>query len=253
MSKVNSSWNNVSKWYSNKLGKGESYFHTNIVIPKTLKLLDLKPDSILLDLACGEGILSRSIPKTSSYVGFDISSGLIESAKNRNTNKNIRFSVSDVSEDLKLKKNFFTHGTIILAIQNIENVEGVIRNFSSYLTRNAKLLIVMNHPAFRIPRQSGWEIDQDSKTQYRWLNRYYSEFNIPIDMTPGSKENKKITWSFHRPIEYYSKILFKGGFVIEFIEEWLSEKTSVGKAAKMENTARNEFPMFMCIVAKKIN
>jgi len=40
--------------------------------------------------------------------------------------------------------------------------------------------------------------------------------------------------------------------VIEKIEEWASDKDSVGKAAKMENRARAEIPLFMAIQAKLI-
>ena len=71
---------------------------------------------------------------------------------------------------------------------------------------------------------------------------------IPINMHPGEKSSP-ITWSFHLPIEEYSKMLFESGFYIEKIEEWTSEKKSVGKMARAENRAREEFPMFMTILA----
>ena len=60
-----------------------------------------------------------------------------------------------------------------------------------------------------------------------------------------------MTWSFHKPIEVYSQMLFENGFLIEKIEEWTSEKKSEGKMARAENRARDEFPMFMAISAVK--
>jgi hypothetical protein len=36
------------------------------------------------------------------------------------------------------------------------------------------------------------------------------------------------------------------------MEEWTSDKVSVGKAAKGENRARAEFPLFMAIRAVKV-
>lgn len=252
MKKRDTSWNNVSGWYSKKIGTGESYFHQNIVIPKLLKILNLKHNDKLLDLACGEGILSRKIPKILEYLGIDLADGLINQAKKQNRYDNTLFKVADVSKPLFLPKNLFTHCTVVLAIQNIENPHGVIENARDTLVEKGKLVIVMNHPSFRIPRQSGWDTNPNNKIQYRWINKYMSQIKIPIDMTPGSQSNKKLTWSFHRPLEFYTNLLRKNGFVIENIEEWVSDKTSVGKKSKSENTAREEFPMFMTICARKL-
>jgi hypothetical protein len=38
--------------------------------------------------------------------------------------------------------------------------------------------------------------------------------------------------------------------VVTKLEEWISNKTSEGKNADRENTARKEFPMFMCLEIK---
>lgn len=77
-----------------------------------------------------------------------------------------------------------------------------------------------------------------------------SEMDIPINAHPG-QDVSPMTWSFHHPLEDYSTYLYNNGFLIEKIEEWTSDKKSEGKAAKMENRAREEFPMFMAILAVK--
>lgn len=74
---------------------------------------------------------------------------------------------------------------------------------------------------------------------------------IPISTNPGKGDRSKETWSFHYPISAYSEMLYDNGFVIEKIEEWVSDKTSTGGAADMENKARIEFPLFMAILARK--
>jgi len=114
---------------------------------------------------------------------------------------------------------------------------------------------VLNHPAFRIPRQSGWGINEKTKQQYRWVNRYSTPLKIPIDMNPGQKNQKssgQTTWSFHRSLQDYVSMLVKAGFVITGLEEWSSDKESEGKAARMENRARQEFPLFLTLIASKI-
>jgi len=144
----------------------------------------------------------------------------------------------------------YNKAAIILALQNIKEPDKTIKLTGEKMDKGGKLIIVLNHPCFRIPRQSSWETDAKNKLQYRRVNRYMSPLEIPINMHPGDR-NSPVTWSFHLPIEEYSRMLSENGFLIEKIEEWTSDKKSEGKAAKSENRARDEFPMFMAILAVK--
>jgi len=138
-----------------------------------------------------------------------------------------------------------------LALQNIKKPFGVIRNFSKHLKKDGLLIIVLNHPIFRIPRHSSWGEDLNNKIQYRRIDDYMTPQEIPIVAHPGKKESEN-TWSFHYPLSAYSEMLFDNGFCIEKIEEWISDKKSTGSKAKMEDKARKEFPLFMAIIARKI-
>ena len=75
--------------------------------------------------------------------------------------------------------------------------------------------------------------------------------SIPVAASPSKGAKSTATWSYHFPLSEYSRMLLDNGFVIEKIEEWISDKSSVGEAAKMENRARKEFPLFMAILARK--
>jgi len=249
MEKKNTSWQKVSKWYGSIVGEKGHYFHQAVILPNGLRLLDLKPNDRLLDVACGQGILARKIPPTVKYLGVDVSKQLIDEAKKMDTNHSHQYMVSDVTKQIPGKENF-NKAAIILALQNIKETDTVIRLVGERLEKHGKFLIVLNHPCFRIPRQSSWETDPKNKLQYRRINRYMNELEIPINAHPG-EENSTVTWSFHHPMEDYSDYLYKNGFLIEKIEEWTSDKKSEGSAAKMENRAREEFPLFMAILAVK--
>jgi len=247
--KTDTSWQKSSKWYGGIVGEKGHFFHQAIIIPNSLKLLKIKPESSLLDVACGSGVLARHIPQQTKYLGVDISSGLIEMAKKMDKNKNHKYTVGDVTEKLRAD-GMFDNATIILALQNIKEPEKVVENVAEKLKDGGKFLIVLNHPCFRIPRQSGWEIDKGNKLQYRRVSRYMNPMEIPVEMHPGKRDGQ-FTWSYHYPLSDYSEYLYKSGFLIEKIEEWSSKKKSVGKVADMENRAREEFPMFMAILAVK--
>ena len=226
------------------------YYHQHVVIPGVLKLLALDQSSRLLDVACGQGVLGRSIHKNIPYTGFDIARSLVEEAKRLDHSDKHTYLVGDATQDLPLGEWKFTHAAIILALQNIEDGGSVITNITNHLLPNGKLVIVLNHPAFRIPRQSSWGIDEKNKMQYRKINVYMSPLKIPIDMHPGQKGGP-LTWSFHEPIGYYISLLVRHGFVIDAFEEWTSDKESEGSARRMENRSRAEFPLFLAISARR--
>lgn len=247
------SWEPVKKWYHGAVGDEGHYFHKNIIIPKILGLMNLEEtqNAALLDLACGQGVLARHIPEATRYVGIDVSPSLIKEAKKSDSNPLHEYLVADVTKPLPKIKQHFTHATIILALQNIERPEIALKSAQQHLQPHGKLILVLNHPCFRIPRQSSWQVDTEKKVQFRRIDRYFSPLKIPIQAHPSKGEKSPTTWTFHHPISDYSRWLFDAGFSITLIEEWCSDKKSTGTAAKMENRSREEIPMFLCIVANK--
>lgn len=250
---TNSSWETSAKWYDDTVGEKGHYFHAEVILPKLLPLMhfDTFPNPKVLDLACGQAVLARHLPESLPYVGLDLSRSLIESAKKRKTGKNQQFYLADITQTLPIKEKNFTHATILLALQNVADPIAVFNNVSAHLISGGFLFIVLNHPCFRIPRQSSWGIDEEKKIQYRRLDRYMEPLQIPISTHPGKKDESH-TMSFHFPLSYYFHALKKAGFVVTDLDEWISNKESTGKKARMENRARNEFPLFMMIIAQKI-
>ncbi len=254
---LDTSWQKATNWYDALVGTEGHHYHKNVILPNALKLLTLDVHSHLLDLGCGQGVLSRCMPKDAHYTGVDLSSKLIKLAKEQ-APKNVKtaFYCHDVTLPLEIAhKGSFTHAAFILSLQNMQDQEKAIQNASAYLKPSGKLLIVLNHPAFRIPRQTSWGFDEQTKIQYRKLNSYLSSQKIPIHMHPGKTPSEKnhddVTWSFHYPISAYAAFLKKSGFLIEALDEWCSDKESSGGASKWENRARKEFPLFLAILAVK--
>lgn len=249
--KQNTSWSRVSSWYDRSVGEKGNYYHQEVILPNIIRLLNLKPTDRLLDLGCGQGVLARTIPKIREYLGIDLSAELIESARKMDTNLTHKYAVADVSRELPIRFGDFSKITTILALQNIKNQFGVIRNVAKYMASGGQFIMVLNHPAFRIPKHADWEVDKDRLVQYRKIDAYMTPIQIPIDSSPFDRENNQQTWSFHYPISAYSEMLMDNGLMIHKIEEWVSPKKSEGGMAKVEDRARKEFPLFMCVVAGK--
>lgn len=240
-------WDSSESWYTSCVGEKGHYYHQAVVLPNALRLLG-KIES-LLDLGCGQGVLARHLNETIDYCGVDLSKSLVDSAKKLCKGRN--FIVADATESLPVEKKDFHAAAMILSLQNMENGSGAIRSAGEHVRKGGKLLIVLNHPCFRIPRQSGWGIDEQMKLQYRRVNTYMSTQKIPIQTNPGKGENSATTFSYHHPLTDYTKWLQNEKFSIRSIEEWCSDKKSEGIKAKMEDRARKEIPLFLAILAIK--
>lgn len=240
-------WDASEQWYTSCVGEKGHYYHQAVVLPNSLRLLG--KFTSLLDLGCGQGVLARHIPESVEYVGIDLSKALIASAKKMS--KQAQFFVGDATTELPIEKNDFERAAFILSLQNMERGQGAIQTAGRHVKKGGKLLIVMNHPCFRIPRQSGWGIDDQMKLQYRRINSYMSPQEIPIQTNPGKGGTSETTYSYHHPLSEYCSWLMGEKFVIGAMEEWCSDKKSEGGKAKMEDRARREIPLFLAILAIK--
>lgn len=246
------SWSPVAKWYGDIVGSEGHYFHEHIILPNLRPILRPETREKVLDIGCGQGVYARVLPRGVDYTGIDISSELVREAEMLDKNKDHQYFVADATKSLPLSDESFDHAISILAIQNMIDGAAAITNMIKSLKVGGDLTIVLNHPAYRIPRQSSWGSDPQNKLEYRRINRYLSDLEIPITAHPG-QPNSPVTWTYHHPISYFTQAMTNNGCAITRFEEWASDKKSVGKAARAENRARAEFPLFLTLQAVRVN
>ncbi|MEW6610036.1 MAG: class I SAM-dependent methyltransferase [Patescibacteria group bacterium] len=247
---INTSWDESAQWYHGLVGEKGMELQKNVVFPKTLQLLDLKPHEKLLDVACGQGAFCRHAVRCGSeIVGVDASPQLIGYAR-RVSPKQIRFIVGDVRKlPREVAEERFDAISCILAIANVDPLKPVFEECKKVLKPSGRMVLVLSHPCFRIPRQSGWGWDEQRKLQYRRVDRYLSEMKIPIQMHPGMR-SREITWTFHRPLNVYVRALREVGFVIDALEEWpTSRRSTPGTRASADQRSKEEIPLFLAMKA----
>ena len=245
----NTSWGGVAEWYDEYLADGDTY-QEKVILPNLLRVLSLKRGDRVIDIACGQGYFTDRFQKAGAgVVGADISKELIAIAKKRFPK--IQFHCAPAEKLSFAKNSVFDIATIILAVQNIADIRGTFRETARILRPGGRLVLVMNHPAFRIPRRSSWGWDEEEKIQYRRMDGYLSESSVPILAHPGQRESES-TLSYHRSLQDFFKAFSKAGFSATRLEEWVSHKQSEkGPRQKAENRARAEFPLFLMLEAKK--
>lgn len=208
----------------------------------------------VLELGCGQGFFVKEILKVSTpqIEGIDIGQELLDIAKKNNQQAVFtRASASDLSH---IKDQSIDIVYSVLALQNMSDLDIVMKEVKRILKTDGKLIAVLNHPAFRVPKQSDWYFSPDRKIQGRVVYTYMSDQKFSIDMHPGrtaSGAKKEETFSFHHPLQYYVKLFNKYNFGVSRLEEWISHKTSEeGPKKRAEDQARKEIPLFMALEIK---
>ncbi|MES3031614.1 MAG: class I SAM-dependent methyltransferase [Patescibacteria group bacterium] len=253
------SWGGVAEWYDELLEESSDSFQAKVILPNLLRILNIQPKSPqtkIIDIACGQGHFSRALEQVGAKVtGADISPELIKTAKERSS-KTITFHVASADRLTFAQDASFDVALLILSLQNIGNLPLALFECSRVLKTKGRLVIVLNHPTFRIPQKSSWDWDEKRGKQYRRIDAYLKEYKMEIDMTPGEKDKakKKHTVSFHRPLQSYFKFLHQAGFAVTALEEWTSHKKSQkGPRSAEEDRIRKEIPMFLMLEAVKLS
>lgn len=222
-----------------------------------MRLLDIKDKKYnLLDLGCGQGFFIQKILENikSDIVinGVDLSYELLKIAENKfEGNKKVSLKHTDAVNLSHLKDKSIDKVYSVLALQNMSDVEKVVVEIKRVLKKDGRCIFVINHPSFRVPKESDWFFEKFLRKQGRVVYNYMSDKKHVIDMNPGRTaqgEKGQETISFHHPLQYFSKIFNKHDLAISRIEEWISHKKSEkGIKQEAEDTARKEIPMFMCL------
>ncbi len=261
--KTPTDWSAAADWYDNLVGDEGSEYHREVVLPGTLKLLGEVGGKRVLDVACGQGVLSRMLHGRGAIVsGVDAAEGLIAAARERNASLDTAvvpapdFALADATSLAGVSEDTFELAACVLAIQNIHPLQPVFAEVAKRLKVGGAFVVVMMHPAFRSPKATfwGWEPSAEgaSGVQFRRVDKYLTPRKEPIVMHPGKKTGE-YTWTFHRPIGDYVNAARKAGLLTDAMEEWPSHKVSdSGPRAPAENVSKKEIPMFLALRCVKV-
>jgi SAM-dependent methyltransferase len=248
------SWDAVARWYDGWVGDDGSEHHREVAVPALLSLLDPMPGERILDIGSGQGVLAPYIAKAGAhYTGVDASPRLLQIARARHANLG-RFLLGD-ARDLpsvrELHPGEFDAATFLLSIQDMDPLDDVLASAAWALKPGGRLVMLLTHPAFRVPRQSGWGWDEGRKLHYRRVDRYLTPLAVPMKEMPGRK-GKIATRSFHRPLEAYVKGLSRSGLLVERMLEIPAHRARSPGDPRAADRARKEIPLFLGLRARKV-
>jgi ubiquinone/menaquinone biosynthesis C-methylase UbiE len=241
------SWDGVADWYSGWSGPFGSRHHRAFAIPAALDLLALRGGERLLDIGCGPGPLAPSAERSGAhYTGVDSSRRLLAVGR-RHHGSFARFVEGDATRLTHVfGTDVFDAACFLLSLQDIDPLEAAIASAASVLAERSRVVVVMTHPCFRIPRQSGWGWDEGRKLRYRRIDAYLSRLAVPME---EAAHGRGATRSFHRPLGTYVEAFAAAGFAVDALREIAGDAGSASSRA--ERSAAREIPLFLALRARR--
>jgi hypothetical protein len=140
----------------------------------------------------------------------------------------------------------------LLSLQDMDPLAEVLAAAAWALAPGGRLVALMTHPCFRIPRQSGWGWDPDRKLRYRRVDSYLTPLAVPLKPYQAG-ERAGVSRSFHRPLSAYVQALSAQGLWLNDLREIPTyQRGGNSTQSKAENRANAEIPLFLGLRAIKV-
>ncbi len=251
---VRTSWDPVAEWYTGWVGEEGGRHHRELTIPAVLELLAPQRGESIIDVGAGPGVLAPFIAQAGAqYTGVDVSGKLLAFAR-KHQGRHGRFLRADACKLPKapeLQAGAFQAAVFLLSIQDMDPLSAVLSSVAWALGDGGRVVLLMTHPCFRVPRLSGWGWDEQRHLQYRRVDRYLTSLPVPMEIVGGRQGGATVR--FHRPLHEYINGLAQHGFLVDRLQEIPTYKVrTAGPRAKAENFATQEIPMFLGLRAHKV-
>ncbi|MFW9769492.1 MAG: class I SAM-dependent methyltransferase, partial [Candidatus Thorarchaeota archaeon] len=209
------SWNEVAEDYHKTVGDTGDTYHRTYVNPVIFDILGDVRGLSILDLACGQGYLSRIlVKKGAEVIGVDISEKMLEIARASEASeplgvKYIHCNSADMSEisDTSIDCVVSTFG-----FHDIEEIDRTIEECGRVLKVGGRLVFAIPHPLFFARRF------KDKEGYFLKMRHYMS-----IQDEPHYKYGDSGVVAYHRPLSYYFEKTFSVGLKMVAFREIITE------------------------------
>jgi ubiquinone/menaquinone biosynthesis C-methylase UbiE len=216
-------WEQMAEWWDNKLGDDGDLWHRALIDPPVFKLVGAVTGQRVLDLACGNGYISRRLARAGAQVvGIDSTAAIVGRARAREAREplGIAYHVCDAAQLPMLEDSTFDLVVCNMALMDIADAASAIREVGRVLAPQGRFVASIAHPCFDKMESSGWLIEHfyPTTTIWRKMSRYR---DLAVEHIPWPKAGDQpiITLSYHRPLSWYFQALRAAGLVVAALEE----------------------------------
>lgn len=247
-------WEQMADWWDNKIGDDGDLWHRTLIDPPLIRLVGDVRNKVMLDLACGNGYLSRRFAREGAQVtGVDANSILIArlKAKEEATPTGIHWYYGDAAHITMLEDATFDIVICNMALMDIADAEGAIKEVARLLKPAGRFIASLSHPCFDKAETSGWDIEYlyPKTTVWRKISDYrkITQSELPWFDVDGQTV---YTSTYHRPLSWYFCVLRSAGLLVANFEE--PEPTAEHIAKSDQGAWIAQIPLHCVIEAWKL-
>jgi ubiquinone/menaquinone biosynthesis C-methylase UbiE len=198
------------------------------------------------DLCCGEGYVGRRLIERGAreVVGVDLSSTLIEAARQRARSPRLSYVVDDAQTLGSFPDGAFDVVVCQMAMHDVADDRALFASVRRVIAPGAPFVFSMLHPCFEapfhMPDAPPYLLDDDGQPLGRVVRRYASEGS----WHSGGDGMRGRMGAHHRKVSTYVNDLIAGGFAPERLDELLADQSN-------ESTAgfSAEIPVYLVVAA----
>jgi ubiquinone/menaquinone biosynthesis C-methylase UbiE len=254
-------WEDLSDWYDKKQGEAGDLWHRELIDPVLLRVIGNCRGLSVLDLACGNGYISRRLARSGAKVtALDSSPKMVKNARAHDPKNSlkIRYIVSEATRMAGIPDGSLDLVFANMSLMDIEDAEGAVAEVSRVLKKGGRFVASIPHPCFLVESNSGWVMEKNAfepPKVYRKVRAYRKLFSEKVPWRVGETE-RRFTREFHRPLSWYARVLSSSGMAITALEEPEPTKEFLEKEAEKEGDLDSkgflEVPLHLVIEATKL-
>jgi ubiquinone/menaquinone biosynthesis C-methylase UbiE len=211
------------------MGERGDLWHRAIIDPTLLRVVGSVKGLAVLDLACGNGYLSRRFARQGAVraVGIESSRPTLAFARRRERAhpSGAEFLERDAGNLRGLADGSFDLVVSNMALQDIQYAEEAVQEVARVLRPDGRFVFSLSHPCFDLDERSGWVVERVREAEGTWHDlvwrkvRAYREERAVLVPWDVSGTETGYTTSYHRTLTTYSRLLRNAGLAITRLEE----------------------------------
>ena len=216
-------WDENAEAWDGRMGERGNDFHNELILPAFDRLLGVESGQEVLDVGCGNGVVSRHLANRGAQVtGIDASAELIDYA--RTYRDKVRYAVVDATDEnalLSLGKGRFAAAVSSNVLMDLPALVPLMRALAQLLSSGGGFVFSLMHPCFQNPGAARIveQDDRDGRLDLRYATKI-SHYIEPLHYKGSSVANSPAAQNyFHRPLHLLFASAFAAGFVIDGLEE----------------------------------
>ncbi len=243
-------WNSKAQFWDALFGDSGNLFHRRLVEPAVLQLLGLQPGEAVLDICCGNGVLSRRLAQLGGRVtAIDFSEEMLRLARQRGGAIDYQLvDATDAAALLQLGSRRFEAITCSMALMDIPVIEPLLRAASQLLGAGGRLVFATAHPAFNSnnPIFLHEKEDQAGVVSEHYSLKIRGYLDLPPVKGAGAPGEPAPHYYYHRPLSELLGAAFAAGFALDGLLEPAFTAADVAQLERLSWQKYTQIPPVLC-------